>query len=90
MGSSSVMNGLSWEVRDRLGDGPEDQPHAHARGEEHGQPGEGPQLRDLVVLPEADVLEAADAEPHHQDEEPGDQQHVVPLEERGQQLSASP
>ena len=68
------------EVRDRLGDAPEHQPDAHADAEHHADPGDGGELRLVVVVPELDVAEAAHREEDREDEEDRGRDHEGPAE----------
>ena len=57
------------EVRERLGDAVEHQADAHAGAEHHRDPGDGPELRLLVVAAERDVAEPAERQPQHEHHE---------------------
>src|SRR5690625_6661230 len=72
--------GYAGEVVQRLGDAPEDEADTHTRGEEHGEPGDEPELGPLVVGAQRDVPEVAQAHPQREDDEGGDQRRVVPAE----------
>ena len=56
-------------MRDRLGDAPEHQADAHADAEHHADPGDGGELRLVIVVPELDVAEAAHREKERESEE---------------------
>lgn len=68
------------EVCERLTDTVEDQTDPHPGGEQHGEPGQERELRFVVVLAELDVAELRDGEDDRHDDEPGDEQDVVPPE----------
>ncbi len=57
------------EELERLADAVEHQADAHARAEHHGHPGEGGELRFVVVPAEPDPSEAAEREYHGEGEE---------------------
>ena len=59
----------SGEVGDRLADAVEHQADAHAGAEHHRDPGDGPELRLLVVATERDVAVPAHRQPDHEDHE---------------------
>jgi hypothetical protein len=56
------------EVADRLGDAVADQADAHDGGDDHRQPGQGAEFGSVVGAAEDDGAEAAEGEPHQQDD----------------------
>ena len=50
------------KVRQRFGHAEEHEAHAHAGGEQHGQPGEKGKFRLLLIGPQLDIAEAADGQ----------------------------
>ena len=72
--------GIALEMVDRLGDRPEHQADAHARAEQHGEPGEVAELGAVVVVAEAYIAVPADQQPKDEKQEHGDDAQVVPLQ----------
>ena len=66
------------EVRQRLGDAVEHEPDAHPGAEHHRDPGDGAELRRLVVAAERDPPVAAHRQPQREDDEPARREHERP------------
>jgi hypothetical protein len=71
------LGGLQVVVQ-RLGHTPEDQTGAHARAEQHGEPGRAAELGACVVGPEADVRRRPEQEPQREPHHEGGGHHVEP------------
>ena len=69
-------------IRQWLANAVEDQADAHARGKEHGKPGEDAEFGLLIVTTESDLSEFREPDHDREDDESADDQHVVPAEVR--------
>ncbi|MNC19427.1 hypothetical protein D3C75_673600 [compost metagenome] len=67
-------------VQHRLGHRPEDQPHAHAGAEQHGDPGGEAEFRFFVGTPELQGAKAAEGDEHQHPEDAADQRQVEPFQ----------
>ncbi|MCY1545774.1 hypothetical protein D9M68_817300 [compost metagenome] len=75
-----VHEGVALHVHDRLGDAPEQQPGADRGAEQHGEPGEIAELRPLIVAPQAQVTETAQADPEGEEQHDADHGNVIPAQ----------
>ena len=63
-----------------LGHAKEHQTHAHARGKQHGQPGQHAEFGFFLVIAQLDAAQAADGEDHQKADEDRECQDVEPAE----------
>ena len=77
---SALLPRRAFEVIDRLGGAPEQQPRPHTAGEQHGNPGPGGEFRPFVVRAEADMAVGPERQEQRERQERRADQQPVPTD----------